>query len=105
MTDQHSTPPADVVYYRPWVRDRRTVSMEVEDVPDLATPGGRHPIKPENVELRYDIATREVVSIVVGGPRTDGTLERGRWVKRVKRRVEPANAPSWLRALIEEFRP
>lgn len=88
-----------------WVFDRREVSLNVSDVPELFTPAGKRPINPYHVSIRYDIASREVRSITVvgkGEPNPRNYRERSGIVRR---RVEEANAPVWLKELIEEYRP
>lgn len=92
-----------MVVDQPWITDEREARMKVEGAPVLYTAGGRDPIVPSYVILSYNIPDRKVTSVIVNGESL--TLDRRGRSRRVRRRVDPAWAPTWLWSLIEEYRP
>lgn len=73
------------------------------EVPEHRTPGGRSPISPRYVRIRYQCDRRWGPYVEMTGPRIDEPA-RGY----LKRRLGPddlAGQPTWLLDLIDEYEP
>lgn len=92
------------------VRNTREVRANVTNAPEWRTPGGRNPIKPRLIRVRYSIDTGEVGGVEVLGERADDKPAPYRsWRRNLTRRLHGedalASAPEWVREFVEAHRP
>lgn len=93
-----------------WITNDRQVRASVSGAPEWRTPGGRNPITPRLIRVRYSIDTGEIGGIEVLGERVnDKPTPYRSWKRNLTRRLFGENglagAPEWVRDFVEQHRP
>lgn len=92
------------------VHNTREVRANVTNAPEWRTPGGRNPIAPRLIRVRYSIDNAEVGVVEVLGERlNDQPTSYRSWKRNLTRRLNGedalASAPGWVREFVEQHRP
>jgi hypothetical protein len=105
MSDNPRAEGGDVVVDSERMYDTREVSLSVSGAPTLYTAKGKRPIEPYHVRLTYDITRQIITSVTVLGRGEPNPRNYREHDGRVRRRVDPGDAPYWLALLIKEYTP